>query len=73
MGIQSCQEATKGVIREFLHSKGKANISKLDYNQKIELSRDIVKPKCHKGHTINHCDSGTYKCDSGRSGDKCLK
>ncbi len=74
MGIDLCANAnTKQVIKQYLAEVGVGNIQSLDANQADTL-RDKVKPKCHKGHNINHCNwNGTFKCDSGRAGDRCFK
>ena len=53
-GSNTWSEATIQAIGEFLRSKGKANITELDDDQKRALMK-IVKPKCHQGHTINDC------------------
>jgi hypothetical protein len=71
MGIESCTEGTKQLIRAYLSEIGKTKIHPLDKNQTDAL-KDRVKPKCPKGHEFNNAVS-TRKCDSGRSGDRCLK
>ena len=74
MGIDLCANAnTKQMIKEYLAEVGVGNIQSLSRDQADTL-RGKVKPKCHKGHTINSWYSyGTYKCDSGRAGDRCFK
>ena len=74
MGIDLCANAnTKQVIKQYLSEVGMGNIQSLSYDQALTL-RDKVKPKCHKGHTINdYGNIGTLKCDSGRAGDRCFK
>ena len=74
MGIESCTEGTKQLIRAYLSEIGKTKIHPLDQKQTKAL-KDRVKPKCPKGHEFwpNAGGDNTYKCDSGRSGDRCLK
>ena len=74
MGIESCTEGTKQLIRAYLSEIGKTKIHPLDRDQTKTL-KDRVKPKCPKGHEFYPGNSGgtSYKCDSGRSGDRCLK
>ncbi len=72
MGIESCSEGTKQLIRAYLSEIGKTKMHPLDKNQTDAL-KDRVKPKCPKGHEFYGVTIGTHKCDSGRSGDRCLK
>ena len=73
MGIDLCANAnTKQVIKQYLAECKVGNIQSLSLTQAVAL-RDKVKPKCNQGHIINFCWSGTYKCDSGRAGDRCFK
>ena len=74
MGIDLCANAnTKQAIKQYLGEVGVGNIQSLSSDQARAL-RDKVKPKCHKGHTINNCTGvSTCNCDSGRAGDRCFK
>ena len=73
MGIENCKEGTKQLIRAYLSEIGKTKIHPLDQKQ-IGALKDRVKPKCPKGHEFySEAADGAYKCDSGRSGDRCLK
>ena len=73
MGIESCTEGTKQLIHAYLSEIGKTKIHPLDEKQTTTL-KDRVKPKCPKGHEFYpDATGGNYKCDSGRSGARCLK
>ena len=72
MGIENCTEGTKQKIRAYLSEIGKTKIHPLDYYQTSALC-ERVKIKCPKGHEFYDATPSSYKCDSGRSGDRCLK
>jgi hypothetical protein len=73
MGIESCTEGTKQLIRTYLSEIGKTKIHPLNGGQTTIL-KDRVKIKCPKGHEFYpDAAPSTFKCDSGRSGDRCLK
>ncbi len=63
--------STKQKIVEYLTKVDKTKLESLEENQ-CYILRDIVMPKCHKGHIIDNSCGGDKNCDSRRAGDKCL-